>query len=101
MVGIETSFGLLYTYLVKQKKISLEKLLDMMSLNVSKAFGIESNQIKVGNSANLVVIDLEKEFIIDKNKFVSKGKNTPFNGYKCFGQIIMTVSKGEIVYELQ
>lgn len=100
MVGIETSFGLLYTYLVKQKKISLEKLLDMMSLNVSKAFGIESNQIKVGNSANLVVIDLEKEFIIDKNKFVSKGKNTPFNGYRCFGQIIMTISKGEIIYEL-
>jgi len=101
MVGIEISFSLLYTYLVKQNKVSLEKLLDMMSINISKAFEIENNEIIIGNMANLVIIDLDKEFIIDKNKFVSKGKNTPFNGYKCFGQIIMTISKGEIIYELQ
>lgn len=101
MVGIEISFGLLYTNLVKTNIISLERLLAMMSLNVSKAFNIENNAITVGNFANLTVIDLNKEYVIDKSTFVSKGRNTPFNGYKCFGQITKTILKGEIKYELQ
>ncbi len=99
IVGIETSFALVYTELVKTNKMSLERLLDCMSLNVANAFNIKTNEIVEKNECNLVIIDLEKEFIIDKDSFLSKGRNTPFDGKKCFGKIEKTIYKGEIVYE--
>ena len=99
IVGLETAFPLLYTKLVKTKFIDVTKLFDMMSLNVSKAFNLKSNEIIIGNDANLVVLDLDSEFIIDVNTFYSKGKNTPFDGYKCYGKVIKTIYKGDVVYE--
>lgn len=100
IVGLETSFPILYTKLVKENKMSLETLLYKMSGAISDIFDINSNEIFVGNDANLVVIDLDTEFKIDKNTFLSKGKNMPFDGWNCFGLIKMTIFKGEIVYEL-
>lgn len=100
IVGLETSFPLLYTKLVLNNKITLEQLLYKMSGAISDIFDVDSNEIRVGNDANIVVIDIEKEFTIDKNSFLSKGKNTPFDGWKVKGLINMTICKGEIVYEL-
>lgn len=101
IVGLETSFPIMYTKLVLENKMSLEDVLYKMSGAVSDIFDVNSNEIRVGNEANLVVIDLDKEFVIDKNTFLSKGKNTPFDGWKVKGLINMTICKGEIVYELQ
>lgn len=98
IVGSETAFPLLYTYLVKTGKISLTKLFDLMSKNVAKAFNLRENTISIGNIANIAVIDLDNEFTIDKNTFYSKGRNTPFNGYKVYGNIMKTIYKGVIVY---
>lgn len=99
IVGLETSFPLLYTSLVKTNKITVEKLFDLMSYNVASNFNLIDNEINVGNQASVVVLDLENEFTIDKNTFVSKSNNTPFDGYKCFGKVKMTICKGEVVYE--
>lgn len=98
IVGSETAFPLLYTYLVKTGKISLTKLFDLMSKNVAKAFNLRENTISIGNIANIAVIDLDNEFTIDKNTFYSKGRNTPFDGYKVYGNIMKTIYKGVIVY---
>ena len=98
IVGSETAFALLYTSLVKTEKISLEKLFDLMSKNVAKAFNLRENSIESGNVANIAVIDLDNEYTIDKNSFYSKGKNTPFDGWKVYGNIKKTIYKGVIVY---
>ncbi len=100
IVGLETAFPVLYTDLVKTGILSLEFVLDKLSNSVAKIFKLDNNNIVVGNDANIVVIDLEKEFEINKNDFVSKGKNTPYHGKKCYGQINLTILRGEIIYEL-
>lgn len=99
IVGLETSFPLLYTRLVKTGLIKVEKLFDLMSYNVATAFNLDNHEIKVGNSLSAVVLDLDNEFVIDKTTFVSKSNNTPFDGWKCYGKVIKTICKGEIVYE--
>ena len=99
IVGLETSFGLLYTKLVKTGLIKLEKLLDLMSYNVAKHFNLDNHEIIVGNNASIVVLDLDNEYKIDKTKFASKSNNTPFDGWNCYGKVIKTICKGEIIYE--
>lgn len=99
IVGLETSFALLYTKLVKSNLITVEKLFDLMSYNVASKFNLSNNEIVVGNYASLVVLDLDHEFVIDKNYFLSKSNNTPFDGWRCYGKVIKTICKGEVVYE--
>ena len=99
IVGLETSFPLLYTHLVKSGLINVEKLFDLMSYNVAKAFNLDNHEIKIGNKLSCCVLDLDNEFIIDKNTFFSKSNNTPFDGWKVYGKVIKTICKGEIVYE--
>ena len=99
IVGLETSFPLLYTKLVKTGLIKVEKLFDLMSYNVATAFNLDNHEIKVGNSLSAVILDLDNEFVIDKTTFASKSNNTPFDGWKCYGKVIKTICKGEIVYE--
>lgn len=99
IVGLETSFPLLYTNLVLKNIISLDKLIDLMSLNISKRFKLESHEIKENNYANICIIDLNDEYLIDNNNFYSKGKNTPFNNWKVKGRIIKTIYKGDVVYD--
>ncbi len=97
--GIEIAFSVLYTKLVKSKIISLEKLLDLMSKNISNIFPIESNQIAINNKCNIVVLDLNKEFIIDGAQFLSKGKITPFDKMNCIGKVVKTIYNGKVVYD--
>ncbi len=96
--GIETSFALSYTYLVKTGLITLEKLIELMSVNPAKIIRKEIGDISVGQLADLTIIDLEQRYTIDSNKFYSKGKNTPFNGYEVNGVIEYTLVNGEIVF---
>ncbi len=98
ITGLETSFPIMYTKLVKSNIISLEKLIDLMSIAPAERFGIESG-IKVGNKADLCVFDLEKEYIINPDDFVSMGKATPFEGEKVKGKCVVTVCNGRIVYK--
>ncbi len=97
IVGIETAFPLLYTYLVKQNIISLEKLIELMSVNPAKRFGFKSGIGEV-TPASFTVFDLDKEYEINPNEFLSKGRATPFEGCKVFGECLMTVCNGKIAW---
>ena len=98
IVGLETSFPLVYTYLVKKNIITLEKALELMNTNPRKRFNI-GTEIKVGENADISVFDLNEKYVIDSSKFASKGKNTPFNGYEVYGKCKMTMVGGKIVWE--
>jgi len=93
IVGLETSFAVCYTYLVKTGIITFEKLVELMSINPSKRFKIKQSVDK------FTVFDLSNEFIIDSVAFASKGKSTPFNGKKVYGKCILTVLDGKVVYK--
>lgn len=98
VVGIETAFPVLYSNLVKKSVISLEKLITLMSENPNKRFKI-GNRIAEGEFANLTVYDLNKEYIINPDEFLSKGKVTPFKGEKVTGKCMLTIYKGDIVWK--
>lgn len=97
--GIETAFSICYTKLVVEEGLSLSKLSEIMSKNPSNIMALNKGEIKIGLEGDLVIIDLEKEIEIQGKKFISKGKNTPFDGMKFKGQILKTIKGGRIVYD--
>ena len=99
IVGIETSFALSYTYLVKKGVLTLFELLEKMCTNPARILGLPSPALTEGSVADVVVADLDKEWVIAPEKFLSKGKNTPFGGYKVFGKVERTYVGGELVYQ--
>ena len=92
VVGIETAFPVMYTHLVETGVITLEKLIDLLSTNARKRFGLPA-----GN--DFTVWDLSKEFTVDPAQFLSKGKATPFEGWKLKGECLLTVCDGKAVYK--
>lgn len=99
IVGLETAFPLLYTHFVKTGEWTLQQLLDYLTIKPAQVFGFEFGKLEVGAPADLVLIDLKKEQKIDKETFISKGKNTPFNGIVCNGWPQLTMYNGEIVWQ--
>ncbi len=100
MVGLETAFSICYTELVRKNGISVNKLSELMSRNPAKILGMNKGSITIGKDGDLVLVDLNKEIVIDKEKFASKGKNTPFHGRKYFGEVIMTIKGGKLIYSI-
>ena len=98
ITGLETSFPIMYTKLVENNIISLEKLVELMSIAPANRFGIKSG-ITAGKKADLCVFDLDEEYIINSDEFVSMGKATPFEGEKVKGKCVMTICNGQIVYK--
>ncbi|MDE5722307.1 MAG: dihydroorotase [Clostridia bacterium] len=98
MSGLETSFALSYTHLVKNGRLTLTQLSRLMSANPAQILNLEGGEIKEGAAADLTVADLNEKWIIDSNKFLSKGKNTPFNGYEVYGKVVCTIVDGQIKY---
>ncbi len=97
VVGLETSFPLLYTYLVKKGVLSLDKLLELMCYAPARRFGLPAG-LTIGQPANFAVWDLESEYTIDPADFLSMGKATPFTGWKVCGDCLMTIANGNIAY---
>ena len=91
VVGIETAFQILYTYLVKPGVLSLEKLMDLLVVNPRKRFNIPLG-------CEFTVWDLEDESTVDPAEFLSMGKATPFTGWKVNGKCVATVCDGKLVY---
>ena len=98
IVGLETSVGLTVTKLVKPGYITLKQMIEKMSYNPAKILGIDKGTLKEGSVADITIFDADEEYTVDKNNFESKGKNTPFDGYKLFGKVKYTILDGEIVY---
>lgn len=99
MSGIETSFALSYTYLVKSGIMSICELMKLMAYNPAKTLNLAGGEIKEGGVADLAIVDLNAKYVIDGKKFISKGKNTPFNGYEVYGKVCTTIVDGEVKYE--
>lgn len=98
--GIETAFSVSYTALVKSGEISLLKLIDLLSYRPAQIGKFkEVGAIEVGYFADLVLLDLNVEQVIDSSTFISKGKNTPFNGMHTYGAVAMTLHHGNVVYK--
>ncbi len=99
VVGLETSFAVLYTKLVKTGFISLENLVELMSVNPRRIFDLPGGEIKEGENADLTLLDLNAEWCVNPNEFLSMGKATPFEGWQLQGKNVMTMCGGKTVYE--
>lgn len=99
IVGLETAFPLLYTHFVETGKMTLKQLIDYLTVKPAEVFGLPYGEIKAGKKADIVLLDLEKEDVIDPENFLSKGKNTPFAGWKCKGWPALTIAEGNIVWK--
>ena len=98
VVGLECAFRVLYSHLVREQKIlPLEKLVELMSLNPRKRFGIQGG-IAPGQRADIAVIDPNKTGVIDPDAFYSMGRATPFEGWETTGDIRLTMQEGRVVW---
>lgn len=99
IVGLETSAALTYTELVEPGLMTMMQMAEKMSYNPAKILGLtEKGSVSEGKVADLVVFDAAKAYKIDTSTFVSKGKNTPFNGYPVKGEVAYTLVDGKLVY---
>jgi dihydroorotase len=99
IVGLETAFPLLYTHFVLKNIMSLEQLIGFMTTKPAETFSLPFGTIEVGAPADIVLLNLEEERVIDPQEFLSKGKNTPFTGWNCKGWAEMTICNGQVVWE--
>jgi len=97
MVGFETAFPLAITNLVKPGYLSMNQLVEKMCLNPSKILGLNKGTIEVGRTADITIVDINEENIIDINNFKSKSKNSPFDGFKLTGAVYHTIVNGNVV----
>ena len=94
VVGLETAFPVLYTYLVKEGIISLERLVELMALNPRKRFGIEE-------TGDFCVFALDSEYGVNPDEFLTMGRSTPFAGMCVFGKNLITVCGGKTVWQIK
>ena len=99
MVGLETAFPICYTSLVKNGDISLNKLSEIMSKNGANLLGMNKGLVEPGKDGDLVLVDLDKKIKVDSSEFASKGRNTPYEGMEFYGEVLMTIKSGKIVYK--
>ena len=97
IIGLETAFGLGFTNLVKKGHLSLMELIGKMTINPAELYKLERGSIEVGAVADLVIFDIDEEFVVDK--FHSKSSNSPYIGEKLFGKIKYTICNGKVVYK--
>lgn len=95
--GFETAFSLAYTYLVETGILSMVELVQKMSKGPADILNIDAGTIGVGKPADIIVVDLDREYTVDVSKFYSKGKNSPFHGHTLKGKVIHTIVDGRIV----
>jgi dihydroorotase len=98
IVGFETAFPLLYTKFVKTGRWTLSFLLSRMTRDPARVFGLEAGTLAPGAPADITLIDLEREREVDPDTFVSKGRNTPFAGWKLYGWPVLTMVDGKVVW---
>ena len=94
VVGLETAFPVLYTYLVKEGIISLERLVELMSINPRKRFGIKE-------TGDICVFALDSEYEVDPDEFLTMGRSTPFAGMRVKGENLITVCGGKTVWQIK
>ena len=98
VVGLETAFAVMYTRLVLENKLSFERLMELMITAPRRIFGIKGGEIKAGAIADIAVLDTQTEYTIEPDKFLTKGRSTPYAGERVRGRSVLTMSKGVVVW---
>lgn len=101
IVGLETAASLTYSELVLKGYLTPMQMARKMSYNPARIIGIDKGDIQPGKTADIVIFDPEKVYTIDRTKFASKGRNTPFDGRTVTGKVLVTIVDGRVVYEAE
>lgn len=96
--GLETAFSVCFTVLVRDNGLSLKLLSRLMSGRPAEIMGLDKGKLQEGYDGDLILVDLDRKLVVNTSSFVSKGKNTPFEGSELQGEILMTIRGGEIKY---
>ena len=99
MVGLETSLALALTGLYHGGPLSLSRVLGLMSASPAALLGLDKGALAPGRDADLVLFQPDQEWVIDRNRFASKGRNTPFHGRTVKGKVKYTIARGKIIYQ--
>lgn len=98
IVGLETALGIVLTRIVGSGILDLKQAIEKMTAGPARILGIDAGSLTIGKPADITVIDPDLEWTVDKNSFFSKGRNTPFHGWKLKGRAVLTMVGGKIVY---
>lgn len=98
IVGFETALGLATTLLVGRNILSPYELVERMSTNPAKMLGIDKGNIEIGKVADITIINPKKTWVVKKELFKSKGRNTPFDGWELTGKVVYTIVEGQVAY---
>ncbi len=101
IVGSETAYALAVTNLVKKGYLTPMQLVERMSTTPHRILGVPGGNLAEGMPADITIADMDSEYTIDKDTFVSKGKNTPFHGAKVSGRVHYTIVGGKVVYRYE
>ena len=99
MVGLETSLALTLTALYHTKKMDMPSLIRRMTTNPADILHLSKGRMSLGGDADLTIFDPDEEWVVDPEKFASKGRNTPFAGAKLKGKVKYTIVGGKIIYQ--
>ncbi|MGH7567173.1 MAG: dihydroorotase [Gemmatimonadota bacterium] len=99
IVGLETAFAILYSELVLTGSLTLGTLVRRLSADPARALGLEVPAVRPGARADLAAFDLETEWTVDPTRFRSRGRNTPFGGWRLRGRPVYTVADGRVAYD--
>src|SRR5699024_3070338 len=97
--GSDNDAQLPYTIILKAGVVTLGQLVDLLTVRPSEVFGLGMGVLAEGRAADITVIDLEKQYVLDKNEFYSKARNTPFHGEQLEADIYMTIVDGNVAYK--
>ena len=98
ITGLETAVSITISELVNKRILTPLQMAEKMSYNPAKILGINKGRLQVASPADIVIIDPEAEYVVDSSKFLSKGKNTPFEGRKVNGVVRATIAGGKVIY---
>jgi len=97
VVGLETAWGLALT-LVDEGVLSVEQVVALLTVQPARAFGLPKGTLAVGADADVTIVDPEAQWVVEPERFRSKGRNTPFAGWKLKGRVVTTIVGGRVVY---
>ncbi|MFJ1626318.1 dihydroorotase [Marinilactibacillus psychrotolerans] len=99
IIGSETAFSLLYTNLVKTRRVTLDQLVEWLTSKPAEIFNMDTGRLEVGAPADLACFDLQNEKVISKEMLHSKSSNTPFIGWEIYGDTYFTIVDGQVIYQ--
>ena len=99
MVGLETSLGITLTQLYHTGEMTLPEIIAKMTVNPARILNLDCGRLSAGSAADLTIFDPDEEWVVDAEKFASKGRNTPFNGRTLKGKVKYTIVGGKIIYQ--